>query len=126
MYFRSMEDRLNPIAPTDADESTLSGYMAIHGRSPGFTGRDEMPYTVAVEAERSEETEGDWVAYLVFLRWAENSTAIMGHLDSGDLSSGPTEEEARRAVGRLTLVEVKQLLDEAIDRRDRFEEPSAS
>jgi hypothetical protein len=126
MYFRSSEDRLNPIAPADADESTLGGYLAIHGRSPGFTGRDDMPYTVAIESERPEDAEGAWVAYLVFLRWAENSTAIMGHLDSEDLSRGPTEEAARQSVGRLSLLDVKRLLDEAIDRHDQFEEPTAS
>lgn len=121
MYFRSMEDRLNPIPPSDADESTLGGYFAIHGRSPGFTGSDDMPYTVAIETEQTEDDD-EWVAYLVFLRWAENSTAIMGHLDSDDVAGGATEEEARRAVDRVPLVEVKRLLDEAIDRRAQLED----
>ena len=122
MYFRSKEDRLNPVPPEDADESTLGGYFAIHGRSPGFTGSDEMPYTVAIESERPTDDEEEWVAFLVFLRWAANSTAIMGHLDSPDLGRGATEDEAREALGRLTLHEVKSVLDEAIRRRGEFEE----
>ena len=126
MYFRSMEDRLNPIPPDGADESTLGGYIAIHGRSPGFTGSDEMPYTVAIETEESDNGDGMWSGYLVFLRWAENSTAIMGHLDSGDVSEASTEEEARRLVSDLSLNEVKRLLDEAIDRRARLDEHSES
>lgn len=121
MYFSGMEDRLNPVPPEGADESTLGGYFAIHGRSPGFTGSDEMPYTVAIESERPADDEDEWVAYLVFLRWAADSTAIMGHLDSPDLGRGSTEAEAREGVGRLALHYVKQLLDEAIRRRGDFE-----
>lgn len=117
MYFRSAEDRLNPVAPPDADESTLAGYFAIHGRSPGFTGKDEMPYTTAIEAEPSEEDEGIWVAYIVFLRWAADSTAIMGHIDSPDLARGRTEADVRESIGKLPLTDVKRLLDESIDRR---------
>lgn len=121
MYFRSMEDRLNPVPPADADEATLGGYFAIHGRSPGFTGSDGMPYTVATEVERSDEGE-TWSGYLIFLRWAENSTAIMGHLDSADVVQAQTEDDARRQLGALSLPDVKRLLDDAIDRRARMDE----
>ncbi len=121
-----MEDRLNPEPPEGADESTLAGYFAIHGRSPGFTGKDEMPYTVAVESERVEGEDEGWVAYLVFLRWAANSTAIMGHIDSADLGRGKTEAEARDVLGKLSLQEVKRLLDEAIDRRGDFDDIEGS
>jgi hypothetical protein len=109
-----MEDRLNPIAPEGADEATLGGYMALHGRAPGFEGSDGMPYTVALETER-DEVEG-WAAYLVFIRWANNSTAIMGHLTTDDLHRAPSEVEAKAGLEHLLLMDVKRLLDEAIDR----------
>lgn len=115
MQFRSMEDRLNPVPPEDADEGTLGGYLAIHGRSAGWEGSDGMPYTAAIEAEETEE--GEWVAYLVFIRWAADSTAIMGHVDSDDLASGPTEEAARRGVEEMSLADAKLVLDRVIAQR---------
>lgn len=117
MQYRNAEDRLNPIAPEGADESTLGGYLAVHGRAAAFEGRDGQPYTVAVEAERSPEGGGAWAAYLVFIRWAESGTAIMGHMESDDLVDGDSEEEVRRALEALPLTRVKALLDEEIRRR---------
>lgn len=115
-----MEDRLNPIPPEGADESTLGGYAAIHGRSPAFEGADGMPYTVAIETEASEDEEGSWVGYVVFVRWAANSTAIMGHLESDDLGRGATEHEAREAVGRISLSDAKSLLDQLIQEKQQW------
>lgn len=115
-----MEDRLNPIAPEGADESTLGGYAAIHGRSPAFEGSDGMPYTVAIETEAAEEEEGGWVGYVVFVRWAANSTAIMGHLESNDLATGATADEVREAVGRIPLSEAKALLDQLIQEKQQW------
>jgi hypothetical protein len=71
-----------------------------------------LPYTVAVETDAAED--GQWAAYLVFVRWAENSTAIMGHLTTDDLAQASTEGEARVVVDRLTLADLKRLLDTAI------------
>ena len=117
-----MEDRLNPIAPEDADEATVGGYFAIHGRSPAFEGTDGLPYTVAIESEAAEGDESAWVAYFVFLRWAENSTAIMGHLESGDLAGGPSEAAARESLGRMSLLEAKAVLDRLIEERRSWPE----
>jgi len=41
----------------------------------------------------------------------------MEHLESGDLSSGATADEAMRALLDLSLFEVKAELDAAIERR---------
>ena len=117
-----MEDRLNPIAPEGADEATVAGYFAIHGRSPAFEGTDGLPYTVAIESEAAEGDDCAWVAYFVFLRWAENSTAIMGHLESEDLARGPSEATARESLGRMTLLEAKAVLDRLIDKRQSWPE----
>jgi hypothetical protein len=116
MRYRSAEDRLNPVPPTGADESTLGGYQAIHGRAVALEGADGEPYTVAVETERPEGLDGRWVAYLVFLRWARTGSAVMGHLETGDLAAGDSEAEARAALEALPLERVKSILDEAVRR----------
>ena len=116
MIFSNMEDRLNPIAPEAADEATLGGYLAIHGRSAAFEGCDGQPYTVGIESEPSEDEKG-WIAFLVFLRWAATGTAIMGHIESGDLARAPSEEEAHAALEMLPLVQVREILDETIRRK---------
>lgn len=113
--YSGSEDRLNPIAPEGADESTLGGYTAVHGRAAAFEGRDGEPYTAAIEAE--ELQPGEWVSYLVFLRWARSGTAIMGHLETDDLANGSSQEAARAALEAFPLTRVKQILDEEIKRR---------
>jgi hypothetical protein len=115
MLYKSAEDRLNPIAPPEADESTLGGYLAVHGRAPGFDGSDGCPYTVAIETDPDER--GQVAGYLVFLRWASAGTAIMGHLETGDLVFADSAEEAHDVLSGLTLVKVKQILEETIKRK---------
>ncbi len=121
MWYRNAEDRLNPIAAEGVDDTTLGGYVAVHGRAPSFDGVDGAPYTVAIEAEQPEEGEPRWVAYLVFLRWAENGTAIMGHLETGDLAEGGSEAETRSIIESLSLSGVKTILDETIRRKEQSE-----
>lgn len=116
MLYKSAEDRLNPIAPADADESTLGGYTAVYGRAAAFEGCDGQPYTVAIESEPAEDGSS-LVAYLVFLRWAGSGSAIMDHLETGDLTEAPTEAEARARLEALPLARVRELLDESIIRR---------
>ncbi len=123
MLFRSAEDRLNPDTPHGADESTLGGYTAVHGRAASFSGSDGEPYTVAVETEHGGEGETPWGAYLVFLRWAATGTAVMGHMETGDLARGRTEAEARCALEALPLERIKQILDGEILRRGQEHAP---
>ena len=115
MRYGGAEDRLNPIAPPGVDDSTLGGYLAVHGRAAAFEGCDGEPYTVAVETDRSHE--GDWAAYLVFVRWAQTGTAVMGHLETDDLTTAESEDAARSALEALPLTEVRRILDETIRRR---------
>jgi len=112
-----MEDRLNPKAPSGTDDTTLAGYQAIHGRSPTFEGSDGMPYSVAIETEAAEDADDSWAAYLLFLRWAETGTAIMGHLETDDLVWGRSSEDAARQAGSLTLHRVKEILEATVVRR---------
>ena len=114
MKYASAEDRLNPVPPEDADETTLGGYTAVHGRAAAFEAGDGEPYTAAVETDASDDPELPFTGYLVFIRWAQTGTAIMGHLETGDLVKARTEEEARAALDALPLAEVRALLDETI------------
>jgi hypothetical protein len=113
MKYGSAEDRLNPIAPDDADETTLGGYVAVHGRAAAFEGKDGEPYTVGIETDPGE---GTVAGYLVFIRWARTGTAIMGHLGTDDLVHERDEASARAALEALPLREVRALLDATIER----------
>lgn len=119
MRYQNAEDRLNPIAPAGADESTLGGYPAVHGRAPAFEGTDGEPYTAAIETEHSPDAEEPWAAYLVFVRWARTGSAAMGHLETGDLVTGDSEAEVRAGLEALPLRRVKAILDETILRKQR-------
>ncbi len=119
MHFSGAEDRLNPVTPDGVDDTTLGGYPRVHGRAPAFTGCDGEPYTADVETEETGDPAEPWVAYLVFVRWAQTGTAVMGHLDSEDLAGGETEEDARAALQAFPLTEVREILDETILRKQR-------
>jgi hypothetical protein len=126
MQYSGAEDRLNPVTPPGVDDTTLGGYLAVHGRAAAFQGEDGEPYTVAVDTDRSEDPEAPWTAYLVFVRWAQTGTAIMGHLETEDLVAVATEEEARGTLEALPLTEVQNILDETIRRRGAGEPSPAA
>lgn len=117
MKYASAEDRLNPLPPEDADETTLGGYMAVHGRAAAFEGSDGDPYTAGIETDASGDPGRPVSGYLVFIRWAQTGTAIMGHLETADLVAAASEDEARALLEALPLGEVRALLDEAIARK---------
>ena len=96
-------------------DRTFRGYVETHDRVPAFEGSDGLPYTVDIDAETTPE--GDWVAFLVFVRWADTGAGIMGHVTSDDVARGDTEAEVREAALELTLHELKKELDRAIARR---------
>lgn len=117
VQYRNSEDRLNPITPAGVDDTTLGGYPVVHGRAAAFEGSDGEPYTVAVDTEDTASGEARWVAYLVFLRWSQTGSAVMGHLESEDLASGASEAEARSVLEALPLSRVKEILDATIARK---------
>lgn len=122
MRYANAEDRLNPVTPDGVDDTTLGGYLAVHGRAAAFQGADGEPYTVAVETDAGEDPAAPFTAYLVFVRWAQTGTAVMGHLETGDLAAAATEAAARAALEALPLAEVRRILDETIRRRTREED----
>jgi hypothetical protein len=114
MKYASAEDRLNPVTPDGVTDLTLGGYQQVHGRAVALTGCDGEPYTVAVEADEPEDEAAPWAAYLVFVRWAGTGSAVMGHLETADLATAESEDEARAALENLPLTRVREILDETI------------
>lgn len=115
-------DGLSGAPPSDQEASaardmTLGGYVAVHNRVPAFEGADGQPYTVDVDVEETGEPDRPFVAFLVFLRWAETGAGIMDHVESTDIGTGQDAEAARQAALDLSLYEVKAELDAAIARR---------
>ncbi|HEX6748773.1 MAG TPA: hypothetical protein VF092_15860 [Longimicrobium sp.] len=117
MKYASAEDRLNPVTPPDVTDETLGGYQAVHGRAAAFEGCDGEPYTAAVETDESGDPAAPYSAYLVFIRWAQTGTAIMGHLETDDLATAASEDEARAALEALPLARVREVLDATIRAR---------
>jgi len=103
-----------PPPGTRADDSTLGGYFAVHDRPPAYDGPDGHPYTVSVEVEKTSNLRAPHAGYLVFPRWATTGVGIVGHVETPTLCECATADEALRRLGDLTLLEVQQLLVEAL------------
>ena len=101
----------------DAPDATLGGYLEVHERPPAFSGSDEQPYTASIEVESVENLIAPYVGYLVFPRWAETGLGIVGHLETPVLWEGRSRDEIVDRAHALSLVEVKRLLDEAVERK---------
>lgn len=104
------------------DDATLGGYFRVHDRPPAYEGPDGHPYTVSVEIERTSNLRAPFAGYLVFPRWAQSGVGIVGHVETPTLVECRTEEEATRALGEISLLDVQRLLAEAIERDARAEE----
>ena len=108
---------VRPFDDFDDNILTLGGYLEVHTRPPAFSGSDEQPYTVSVEIETVEDLAKPFVCYLVFPRWAETGLGIVGHVETPVLWNGRSRDEVRDRAHELPLVEVKRLLDEAVQRK---------
>ena len=96
------------------DPNTIGGYMAVHSRPAAFEGSDGSSYSVEIVSDVGNDEEHPFGAYLLFVRWRANNPVAIGHLETDFLALGNKEEEVRAAVGKLTLNEVKTLLDKLI------------
>jgi len=108
------QDGPDEAAPADA---TLGGYLEVHNRPPAFEGSDGHPYTVAIEVEKTANLRAPWVAYLVFPRWAATGLGVIGHVETPVLWEGTGADQVVARAGETPLLDVKRLLDEAIQRR---------
>lgn len=100
-------------------DTTLGGYLAHHNRPPAFQGTDGHPYTVSAEVEKTPNLMAPFAGYLVFPRWAETGVGIVGHLETPILLEERSREKAEASLGTLTLIQVQDLLEEAIQRQHR-------
>jgi hypothetical protein len=71
---------------------------------------------VSLEVEKTTNLRSPYAGYLVFPRWAQTGVGIVGHLETPTLCECASQDEAIRRLGELTLLEVQQLLSEAIAR----------
>jgi hypothetical protein len=108
-------ERAPPDSPPVGD-ATLGGYLSHHHRPPAFQGSDGHPYTVSLEVEKTPNLLAPFSAYLVFPRWAETGAGIVGHLETPILLEETSREQAEASLEALTLLEVRDLLEEAIRR----------
>ena len=106
--------RFLPPDHSKGDEHTLGGYMAVHARPAAFEGEDGASYSADIGLDETGDATAPVGAYLIFLRWSPGEPRVVGHLESDFLARARTEEEARAAVGALSLAATKQLLDELI------------
>jgi hypothetical protein len=99
-----------------AEDDTLAGYIALHGRPPAFEGSDGRAYSVGVFSDEEPQADGRFGASLLFLRWSAASDPD-GHLESDYLAWDRDAAAAEAAVCRLSLLDVKRTLDALIARR---------
>ena len=100
------------------EDDTLAGYQAVHGRPPAFEGSDGHPYSAGLFSDDDPDATGQYGASLLFIRWSADQQPD-GHLESDYLARAPEAAAAEAEVGRMSLSEVKAMLDELIARRDR-------
>ena len=113
-----MSGRFLPPDHSRGDANTIGGYAAVHARPAAFEGSDGMSYSVEIVVDDKPKPGRPFGAYLLFLRWRRiGSQGIEGHLETDYLAYGDSEDEARTAIGELTLSAVKRMLDDLI--RDR-------
>lgn len=113
---RKDREKGNPPEAADVTDGTLGGYFSLHSRPPGFEGLDGCPYSVSVEVEKTPNLEAPYSGYLVFPRWADTGAGIVGHLETPLIRHGKSEEAVRAQLEALTLLEVYDLLRDAIVR----------
>jgi hypothetical protein len=106
-------------------EGTLGGYVREHKRPPGFEGLDGEPYTVSLEVERTPNLAAPHEGYLVFPRWAATGLGVVAHLETPTLCRGRSRDAVIEELGELPLRRVKELLDEAILRREAPKGPTS-
>ena len=96
------------------DDATLGGYERVHERPAAFAGSDGRAYSAEVFVDDAPDADGRFGAAILFVRWSQAGDRAEGVLETPCLSFAATAEEAGSGVRALSLLEVKQRLDEAI------------
>ncbi len=92
--------------------------MAVHDRPAAFEGSEGRSYSVDIATDDTGDPARPFGAYLLFIQWSIGDPVPSGHLETGFLAYGETEESARGAVAALSLQEVRSRLDACIRERD--------
>jgi len=108
---------------SEAPDHTLGGYLSVHNRPPGYDASDGHPYTVSLEVEQTANLRAPYAGYLVFPRWAQTGVGIVGHVETPTLVEGRSPEEVTVGLGILTLLQVQQLLEEALEAQRTLSPP---
>lgn len=91
--------------------------MAVHARPAAFDGPDGMPYSVEIMVDKTDDPQ-PFAAYLLFMQWRRmGQPGIDAHLETDYVARGATEADARAAVGRMSLHDVKAALDALVSSR---------
>jgi hypothetical protein len=106
--------RFIPPDHSKGDPNTIGGYMAVHDRPAAFEGSDGASYSVEIVTDDTGENEKPFAAYLLFVRWGQGDPVAKGHLETEFLAFAATVDDARKAVGALSLNDVKSRLDTLI------------
>lgn len=89
--------------------------MAVHGRPAAFEGSDGMSYSVELDVDETGEPSRPYGGYILFLRWRRiGAQGVEGHLETGFLAFAGTPDEARAAVGAMSLGDVRAHLERLI------------
>lgn len=96
-------------------EITLGGYMEQHGRAAAFQGKDGQAYSVGIFTDDHPNEKGRFGAALLFVRWSPGGDTTVGHLETDFLAWGGTPDEAETRLKALSLFDIKEALDQAID-----------
>jgi hypothetical protein len=116
--------RFLPPDHSRGDANTIGGYAAVHARPAAFEGPDGMSYSVEIVVDETETAGRPFGAYLLFLRWRRvGAQGIEGHLETDYLAYGASEDEARAAVGAVSLDAVRRPLDDLV-REQQSNQPS--
>ena len=84
----------------------------MHGRPPAFGAADGQAYSVATF---TDETDGQFGAAMLFVRWSEGEQRPVGHLETEYLAFGATPDAALAPLLALTLAQVKAHLDRCVE-----------
>ena len=99
-------------------DETLGGYLEKHSRPPAFEGSDGVSYSVDTYVTEGE-VDGRFGGALLFVRWSADGTQPIGHLETEYLVIGDRRLEVTRQLHALTLFEIKDWLERAIEAAKR-------
>jgi hypothetical protein len=101
-----------------APDATLGGYLQKHSRPPSFDGSDGAAYSVEIYVTEDPDDDHAFGGALLFVRWSDDGTLPVGHLETDYLAYGDRRSDVRAQLQRLTLYEVKDHLDRLIAARE--------